>query len=411
MAVGSELLRPGRRETHSEAITPILERIGLEVESRRVVSDRRADIAEAIVEARRHPRLVLVTGGIGPTRDDRTRGALGDALDLPLLRDAGSMRAIRAWCRRHGFPLTRQQAEQALLPAGALPVRNRLGSAPGIWYRDEQGAILVLPGVAGEMLRMLQDAIPRLRRLGAESVATATLRTAGKGESRVDRRIASLARTFRNVEFTTLASPGEVLIQIRARGGGATRTIAQCRDAVAARMGADLVSAKGESLEKVVMGLLWRRRWCLATAESCTAGLVSARLTSVPGASRVFRAGAVCYNDRAKARILAVPEQVLRRHGAVSRPVALAMARGAAVLARSQMAVAVTGIAGPTGATPRKPVGTVHWAVVGPGVRVTARRLLPGDREKIRQHSAAIALDLVRRALLADRSAPRRVRV
>ena len=406
--MGSELLRPGRRETHSEKITPVLESAGLEVESRRVVSDDPGEIAQALMEARRRPRLILVTGGIGPTRDDRTREALSEMLERPLRRDPAAYRTLRAWCRRHRIPCTRDQARQALIPEGTEIVKNPTGSAPGIWVADDRGAILVLPGVFGEMRRMLQDLLPRLRRLGEGPIATATLRTAGKGESRVDRRIAPVVRRFPEVEVTTLASPGEITIQLRARGPRAPGLVRRCRDAVARRLGRDLVSASGEGLEEVVFRLLSRRRWTLSVAESCTAGLISARLTSVPGSSRVFLAGAVCYNNRAKTRILSVSGEILRRHGAVSRPTALAMARGVAALTGSRIAVAVTGIAGPGGATPGKPVGTVHWAVVGPAGYRTLHRLLPGDREKVRNHSAAIALDLVRRVLLPrDRSSPR----
>ena len=410
VAVGSELLRPGRPETHSERITPLLESAGLEVESRRVVSDDRREIAEALVEARRHPRIVLVTGGIGPTRDDRTREALSDALERPLRRDRGSEREIRAWCRAHRFPFTREQARQALVPEGAAAVGNPAGSAPGIWYADERGVVLVLPGVFGEMARMLRRCLGRLRRLGTGPIATATLLAAGKGESKVDRRIAPVVRRFPDVEVTTLASPGEITIQLRSRGAGAAGKVARCRDAVARRLGPDLVSASGERLEEVVLRLLSRRRWTLSVAESCTAGLVSARITSVPGSSRVFLAGAVCYNDRAKTRILSVSEEILRKHGAVSRPTALAMARGVAALTGSRMAVAVTGIAGPGGATPKKPVGMVHWAVLRPGRTRTLRRILPGDRERVRRQSAAIALDLVRRMLLPGHGTSTRTR-
>ena len=406
--MGSELLRPGRPETHSERITPVLESAGLEVESRRIVSDDRREIAEALVEARRHPRVILVTGGIGPTRDDRTREALSDALEIPLRRDGAAERSLRAWCRRHRYPFTRDQARQALFPEGARAVKNPIGSAPGIWYADGRGVVLVLPGVYGEMVRMLHDLLPRLRHLGEGPIASATLRTAGKGESRIDRKIAPVVRRFPGVEVTTLASPGEITIQLRARGAGAAQEVARCRDALARRLGRDLVSASGERLEEVVFRLLSERRWTLSIAESCTAGLVSARLTSVPGSSRVFLAGAVCYNDRAKTRILSVSEEILRKHGAVSRATALAMARGAAALTGSRIAVAVTGIAGPGGATPRKPVGTVHWAVVGPAGSRTLRRLLPGDRDRVRKQSAAIALDLVRRMLLPrNRVSPR----
>ncbi len=410
MAVGSELLRPGRRETHSESITPLLESAGLEVESRRVVSDRMEEMVEALQEARRRPRLVLVTGGIGPTRDDRTREALSEALGRPLRSDAASARRIRTWCRRHRLPYTRDQARQALLPEGAVPVRNPVGTAPGIWVADERGALLALPGVSGEMEPMLRAALPRLRRLGGAPIATAVLRAGGKGESRIDRAIAPVARRVPGVEVTTLASPGEIVIQLRARGPEAEASVRRLRGAIARKLGRDLISEEGERLEEVIFRLLKKRRWTLSTAESCTAGLVSSRITSVPGSSRVFLAGAVCYNDRAKTRILSVPEAILRRHGAVSRAAALAMARGAKALTGSRMAVAVTGVAGPGGGTPRKPVGTVCWALVGPdGIR-TLRRRLSGNREKIRNHSAAIALDLVRRALLSGSGISSRAR-
>jgi nicotinamide-nucleotide amidase len=221
--------------------------------------------------------------------------------------------------------------------------------------------------------------------------------------------IAPVVRRHPGVDVTTLASPGEIEIQLRSRGRGAGRRVSRLRSALERRLGADLVSAEGERLEEVVHRLLRRRRWTLATAESCTAGLVAARLTSVPGASRVFLAGAVCYNDRAKTRILSVPEEILRRHGAVSRSAVVAMARGVAALTGSRISVAVSGIAGPGGGSRRKPVGTVHWAVAGPGRVFSIRRVLSGNREKIRQHAAAVALDLVRRALLAPTgSSPRR---
>jgi len=175
------------------------------------------------------------------------------------------------------------------------------------------------------------------------------------------------------------------------------------------KLGEDLVSAEGESLESVVLRHLRKRRMRMAVAESCTAGLLCARLASVPGASRAFAAGAVCYNDRAKQRILSIPGPLLRRHGAVSRWTALAMARGVATLAEARIGVAVTGIAGPGGGTSRTPVGTVHWAVVGPDGFSAGDRLLPGDREKVRVHSASIALDQVRRFLIsAGGAAPRK---
>ncbi len=396
-------MRPGRPETHSRHVTAALEGIGLEVGSRRVVSDETREIVAAVSEARAGSRLVLVTGGIGPTRDDRTRDALAEVLGRPLRLDRGSERAIARWCRRHRFPFTAAQRRQAFLPEGSRALPNSAGSAPGIWTSDPRGVLVALPGVLGEMRAMLASLLPRLLPLATGGLATAVLRTAGRGESSIDARIAPVIRRSPGIEVTTLASPGEVTIQLRARGRGAGAAVARCRKEVARRLGTDLVSESGETLEERVLHLLRRRRLRLATAESCTGGLVAARITSVPGSSRAFVAGAVCYNDRAKARILSVSSEILSREGAVSRPVALAMAKGAAVLAGCEVAVAVTGIAGPGGGSRRQPVGTVHWVVVAPGVVRSLRRRLPGGREKVRCHAAAIALDLVRRALLSAR--------
>jgi nicotinamide-nucleotide amidase len=268
----------------------------------------------------------------------------------------------------------------------------------------------VFPGVFSEMTAMFGGLIPRLRSLRPTSFATATLRSAGVGETRIDARIGPATRRFPQVEVTTLASPGEVVIQLRARGRAATRELSRCRRWMAQALGSDLVSERDVSLEEVLVDLLRSRGWRLATAESCTAGQVAARVTRVPGSSSVFVGGVVCYNDLAKEHLLAIPHAALARGGAVSRPVALAMARGAANRMRAEVAVAVTGIAGPGGGTSRNPVGTIHWAVVHPGGESSQTRKLAGGREKIRAHASCIALDLVRRILLAERSGSARRR-
>lgn len=375
----------------------------MEVGARRVVPDARREIAAAVREAMREHPLVLVTGGIGPTRDDVTREAVADAIEVPLREDAASVRRLRGWCLRHRVPFSPAQRRQALLPRGARAVPNPVGSAPGILHLRGRETLLVLPGVLGELRAMLDPLLPVLRRRHGEPLATAILRCAGIGESRVDSRIAPAARRHPRVEVTTLAAPGEVTIQLRARGRRAGREIAACRAGMARALGPDLVSASGLRLEEVVVRGLAGRRWRLAVAESCTAGHVAARLTSVPGSSRVFAGGAVCYDDALKTRWLAVPREVLRRSGAVSRAAAAAMARGALALTGADLAVAITGIAGPGGGSARKPVGTIRWALAGGGRLLVAGRRLAGDREKIRRHAAAIALDLVRRFLAGRR--------
>ncbi len=374
--------------------------MGLEVVSRQVVSDDTDAIASALGHARSCGPFVLATGGIGPTRDDRTREALARLLGVPLRRDRSAEAAVRRWCRRYRIRFTPAHASQALFPAGTRPVANPVGSAPGIWLADGGGWVLVLPGVFREMAVMFRAMAPRLRRIAGTRPSSATLRTAGVGESRIDARIARVARRFPEVEVSTLASPGEVMIQLWARGAGAARRAAACRNGMERILGEDLVSTRGEALEEVVMKLLRRRGWRLAAAESCTAGLVGARLTRVPGSSSVFAGAAVCYDDDAKRRLLSVSSKILEHHGAVSAATSRAMARGAAALFETALGVSVTGIAGPGGGSRARPVGTVHIAVVHPGGARHRRWLLPGNREKVRTHAAALALDQVRRALL-----------
>lgn len=376
--------------------------------SRVVAGDDPVGIDRALSYARSLGGLVLVTGGIGPTRDDRTRQAVAKMLGQPLHYDARAEGQVRRWCRRHRFPFTRAQRRQTLIPERASAIVNRVGSAPGIWAVSGAGVLVVLPGVPSEMQAMFDRIVPRLRRLAHLPVATRTLRTAGVGETRVDHRLRRLTKLFPEVEVTTLAAPGEVTIQLRSRGRGASRRVERCLRWTVQALGSDLVSADGVSLEAVVLRRLQELNWHLSTAESCTAGMVAARLTRVAGSSAVFHAGAVCYNDRAKQRMLAVPRDLLLKHGAVSRAVALEMARGAVRTLGAEMAVAVSGIAGPGGGSPRKPVGTVHWAVAFPGGSRAIMRHLAGDREKIRTHAACIALDLVRRTLLRIRPRPRR---
>ncbi len=378
------------------------------MDSRVVATDDPDGICRALDYARSRGDLLLVTGGIGPTRDDRTREALAKLLRRPLVRDPRAESQVRQWCRRHRFPFTRAQRLQALLPEGARPILNRAGSAPGIWADSRAGAIVALPGVPSEMQTMFESLVPRLRRMAHLPVATRTIRSAGVGETRIDHRIRGVSKLFPEVEVTTLASPGEVTIQLRARGKGAEAEVMRCQRWIVRALDCDLVSTNGASLEAVVFRLLRERGWQVSTAESCPAGMVAARLTRVPGSSAVFHAGAVCYNDRAKERMLAVPRTMLRRHGAVSRAVALAMARGAVHAFGTEMAVAVTGIAGPGGGSSLKPVGTVHWAVAFPGGHGALMRHLAGDREKIRTHAACIALDFVRRTLLRTRPRQRR---
>lgn len=410
IAVGSELLAEGHPDTLGGYLTGQLEGIGWRVTGRRIVPDDAAQISKAILEGRGPDQAVLLTGGLGPTRDDQTREGIAQSLEKALRLDGEAQRQIRSWCRLRKVPYGPQQRRQALFPLGAKVIRNRIGSAPGIWYRGREGFLISLPGVPAELRAMLVSLLPRLRRLGSPPRPEAELVITGIGESEIDRRLARWSRSWPEMEVTPLAKPGEVRVRLKAPRRGASRRLDSLIARARTELGVNLVSWEGESLEEVVLHLLRKRGVTLATAESCTAGLIAARLASIPGASSSFVGGAICYNAHCKSAILSIPREILKKHGEVSRPTSLAMARGVTRLTGADLGVAVTGVAGPSGGSSMKPVGTVHLALHGLGRASSRKFQMVGDRETIRWRSSTLALDLVRRRLLESPGAPSRRR-
>lgn len=412
ISVGTELLLGQITDTNATYLCRRLAELGIPVYFRQTVGDNRARIQEALRLAWGRAELLLFTGGLGPTEDDLTKEAIAEALGAELVLDEASWAHIQAFFARRSRPLTPNQRKQAMLPRGAQAIPNRWGTAPGVlWERDDR-VIVILPGVPREMQGMFEETVvPYLRRrgwAGQEVIRSRVLKVVGIGEGALEERIRDLLHSL-NPTIAPLAHLGEVHLRITARGrpDEVDRMLSEAEAALRARIGAHVYGTDEQTLEGAVATLLQRVGRTVAVAESCTGGLVAHRLTNVPGSSAYFRGGVVAYANEAKTALLGVSETVLRTHGAVSQEAAEAMARGVRAALGADIGIAVTGLAGPSGATPDKPVGLVYLALADQ-VRGRVVRVEFGSepgREGIKSLAAQAALDLLRRHLLAEGAA------
>jgi len=403
VAVGSELLGPEKLDTNSLAVTRVLEQHGLQVVEKRVIGDDVGRIAESLRDLLVRVHVVVVTGGLGGTADDVTRQAVSQALDRPLVRDT----ELERWLEKRYVELGRTMPEvcrpMADVVPGTLVLGNTVGAAPGLMAEVEGRLLVVLPGVPAEARSMLErDLVPRLRKSTKGRIrASRTLIVGGVLESEVEGRLRPLYERFERSNITILASNGAVRLVLSARGEAdvAARRLDEMEDAFRAVLGDDVAGRDVSGLAEVVLVLLRDQGSTLATAESCTGGLVSEWLTEVPGSSEVLLGGVVSYSNQAKEDFLDVPQAMLVEHGAVSDPVAQAMALGARGRFGADWGLGVTGIAGPTGGTADKPVGLVHWSVAGPQGVAAQHRIFSGERSVVRRWSANAVLDLLRRSI------------
>jgi nicotinamide-nucleotide amidase len=403
ISIGNELTSGQTIDTNSAYLAEQLGVLGIEALSHVTVGDDRSATARAIIAAADEAELVLVTGGLGPTADDLTRYALADAMGgVALVPDAASLAVMEAFFCRLGRSMADANRIQAMFPAGSRPIANACGTAAGIAARVGRAMVYVMPGVPREMRRMFAERIaPELPR-GRLAIICRTLHTFGAGESDVGARIADLmARDANPLVGTTVASG---LVSIRVAGRAATPAEAeQLADAtiaeIAARLG-ELVVGQGEHAMSAAVGeLLRKRRQSLATAESCTGGLIGQMITDVAGASDYYLGGVVSYANDVKRDMLGIAQDVLAANGAVSEPVALAMAEGCRSRFGADWSISASGIAGPSGGSDSKPVGLVYVGLCGPGGRQVHRHVFPGDRASIRTRAALAALNHLRLAL------------
>jgi len=400
VVVGSEILEDGRRDTNGPHIEESLAREGIRTVLRQIVGDDREAIAAAIRTAVWRAPIVVVSGGLGPTFDDLTREGAADALGLGLERDASIEAALRARLKRRGLLPPESIYRMADVLSGAEVMPNAVGSAPGLFLAGPP-SLALLPGVPAEMESILErELIPRLRLIHpATPPERMILKIAGMYESQVESLLAPAMKGWAEIERTILASPGDVTLILRS-GPGQRRLLQKARAEVEAALGEAIYSDRDEGIESEVARMMIASSLTLATAESCTAGMLGGLITSVPGASAFYLGGAIAYSEGIKKGWLDVPAATLHRHGAVSEETASAMARGVRSRAGADLALAITGIAGPGGATPEKPVGRVHIALAAPWGEAVRLLDLPGDRATIRTRSCRAALDLLRREML-----------
>jgi nicotinamide-nucleotide amidase len=413
IAVGSELLGSTRLDTNSLFVSDQLARLGIELKGKSVVGDDRARLRDIFSDALKRADLVVLSGGLGPTDDDLTREAVTDALGLELIEEPAIVEIIRRRYARRGLAMPEVNRRQAMVPRGATWIPNPHGSAPGLVIPVQEKLAVLLPGPPRELQPMLIGLCaatgPIGSRAGTSRLYKVSLFTTGLSESHVEELAQPLYSKWREgaepIETTILATPGQVELHLTMRStdeAHAARVLEQSRAALARAIGDAVFTTDHRLLPQVVGDLLAARQLTIAAAESCTGGLLLQRLTDVPGSSGYVEGGVVAYSNQVKSELLGVDESLLQTHGAVSEPVAAAMAEGLRARTNASVCVAITGIAGPGGGTADKPVGTVVIAVLMDGHPLYVRtHLFPGGRELVRLQSTQAALDRVRRMLMA----------
>jgi nicotinamide-nucleotide amidase len=409
IAVGSEMLTPSKVDTNSLFITEQLNLLGIQVAFKSIVGDDRGDLELAVREALERVDLLVCCGGLGPTDDDLTRVVVADVVERPLVEDESITAQIRARFQGRGLEMPEINRRQAMVPAGARVLPNTQGTAPGLWIEHHDRIVLLLPGPPRELKPMMTRVEETLLRdrAGAMSLVRRVIKITGRSESHTEEAVQPLYAEWAGarvpISATILASLGQIELHLSACCASreeAEAALDAAVEQVKRVMGLHVYSADGRGLEEVVGAMLVERKLWIAVAESCTGGLIASRLTDVPGSSRYVERGVVSYSNAAKTELLGVPEEMLRTHGAVSETVAVAMADGIRTRSSVDIGVGVTGIAGPDGGTPEKPVGMVCIAASSAGgTRVRTFRFV-GGREMVKFQASQAALDMVRRVLL-----------
>jgi nicotinamide-nucleotide amidase len=408
VTVGTELLLGFTLDKNAADIALALAPLGVRVVRRTTVADDAAAIQGAVSDSLDRTRFVIVTGGLGPTRDDITKRAVAELYAAPLELDEAYLQVLRNRFSKLGRgPMPETNRSQAEVPRGAVVLPNPRGTAPGLWLEDTTGVAVLLPGVPQEMRALLKrEVVPRIQQgrealPGGQStvVRSRTLRTTGVSESALSEQIADLCDNLGQISLAYV--PGVSGVDLRLTtwqlpDKQADDRLAQAVGTLRPVLGRSFYGEGDVELAAVLLQQLRLSGLRLATAESCTGGLIGAKLTEVPGSSDAYAGGVVCYSAESKTRDLTVPEVLLQQHGAVSEPVVRAMVDGVCGRFRTETGVAVTGIAGPGGGTPEKPCGTVYIAARWGDRLESAGRWFPGERYEVRQRSAQAALDLLR---------------
>ncbi|HHW00070.1 MAG TPA: competence/damage-inducible protein A [Clostridiaceae bacterium] len=407
LAVGTELLMGQIANTNAQYISSRLPSVGVNVYYHSVVGDNAGRLRKCLNIALERSDVVIMTGGLGPTKDDLTKETVADVLGLKLILHEDILDKMKAYFSRTNRKMTDNNIKQAYLPENCIVINNDNGTAPGCIIEKDDKVVIMLPGPPSEMKPMFEDTvIPYFASKSQYKLASKFLRIFGIGESAMEELIMDLVENQSNPTIAPYAKEGEVTLRLTARcktGDNvcdAEEIIKPVEEEIKRRLGDYIYSTDNKNLEEVTAELLLQNNVTIATAESCTGGLISSRLTDIPGISKVFNRGIVSYSNEAKIENLGVKRETLEKYGAVSRETAREMAEGIRNVAGTDLGLAVTGIAGPGGGTAEKPVGLVYVALADKfGVKVKELRLT-GDRGKIRRITCLHAFDMIRRRIL-----------
>jgi len=414
IAVGSELLGSTRTDTNSLFLSERLSALGIDLRIKSVVGDERADLATVLRQALERTDVVVLTGGLGPTDDDLTRDVVSEVMELPMSEDPAIVEKIRARFERRGLTMPEVNRRQAMVPRGAIVLDNPNGTAPGLfidhqWQGRGRRIVILLPGPPRELQPMFDGvcAGPLRERAGTERTYRTSLFITGRGESHVEQKAQPVYSRWRDrtppIATTILAAMGQIELHLSVRDTDEARakaTLARAKEELLAVVGDDVYSTDGRVMEEILGDLLKERGYTIAAAESCTGGLFTSRLTDVPGSSTYVRASVIAYAYEDKTALLGVPSEMLNAHGAVSEPVAVAMAEGIRERTGADVTIGITGIAGPGGGMPDKPVGTVVIAAIVPGQPAYVRTYtFLGGRAMVKFQATQAAMDRVRRML------------
>ncbi len=405
ICVGTELLLGNIINTNAAFIAERISRLGIECYHQCVVGDNNARVQAQLKESSARSEIIILSGGLGPTEDDMTKEAVAEFNKLPLIEDAVSRKSIADYFEKKGTKPTENNWKQALLPKGATAVPNPNGTAPGIILETKKNTFILLPGPPIELEAMFDDEImPYLASKQEGVLYSRTVKIVGIGESKAETMIKDLIDAQSNPTIATYAKTGEVHIRVTASAEGekeAKKLVKPVVKEIKARFGEHVYAAEdGVSLEKSIIDLLESNKMTLSTVESCTGGLIASSIVSVSGASEVFKCGLVTYSNKSKRKLAGVKKGTLDKYGAVSSQVATEMAKGGAGVTKSDVCIAVTGIAGPDGGTDEKPVGLVYIACCVNGKVKVQEYHFSGNRNKIRLLSATNALILARECIL-----------
>lgn len=401
IAVGSELLTPYFQDTNSLFVTEKLNNLGIDVAFKTVVGDHSGDLTQCFRTALSRTRLVVVIGGLGPTKDDLTRETLAETLHKKLIFQQGILTAMEKRFKRRGLAMSPVNKKQAYIPEGTEILDNPNGTAPGLFLEEKNRIIVLLPGPPKEFHPMFMDkVIPRLEKFRQGYSFRTVLKTTGLAESELETKISDLYPADPEISMTILASPGQIDIHILAHSRKSTESarekIRGVSQNIQLRLGDQIFSSDGRSLEEVIGDLLRKNDKTVAVAESCTGGLIGHRITNVPGSSNYFLQGVLAYSNPAKTKRLGVPAGLIKHNGAVSSAVAGEMADGIRRTAGADFGLAVTGIAGPGGGTPEKPAGLVYTALSWDNGVHVEKNIFNGDRETVKFRSSQKSLDMLR---------------